>query len=558
MKIFNFRFSLKEALIVFMSLYSIVFVMLFLMAGPNEIFDYQTLLLSLSILFFLILIIKFSREHIFVQSALMAGFFLIYIFPRLMMYLILPEMIIFPYESVLNAHQINTSLLYILVGSMFIYAGFFAAKNIFRLFIAPASSYAEPAVYNPMVILVIFLISTISVWYVQEVMGVSHLAMTGEHNVLAQLILVIFNIDTVLFMGCATLLIRKFIDKKSIFFIVLIAVIYYSFFTFNGSRGVALRIETMIIIILLCKIGDFKISKKYALIFFLFLLLSYCLFPFATKNRITTLAKTNKAVRDSGVTFWTVSPTITQNRMITQNRIKKVSVKKKVVRARGVTLSTASSTITQNQNTINKVSLNNKAVMGKRSMILLSSVMKRIGLIDNAIMILSIPAEPSAKSRYMNMSYAGKNIVNLILPGVVFKDAEISTSRVIPVLYRAFSDDYLKAGGYYSDFYTAWGIFFLIFGWWTGWFMLLVAGTVVHFAYLLIMRFGGKYRYHMGALCLLIVSYALYLNMGIDHWISTSVMILGSGVIALILFKLGEFILDRTRLFLKQLFTPLL
>ncbi len=484
-EVLNLKLSLKKAIVFLLSLYGIVFVLSFLIVGPNALFDYQTLLLSLSILFFLIFIIKFSREHIFAQNVILAGFFSVYVIPRLIVYLLFPEIVVFPFESEINLYQVNNALLYVLVGSMCVVIGFILAKNIFRLSISPTNSHPEPVAYNPLVILTVFLLSVISVWFVQEVMGVSHLARTGEHNVLAQLLSVIFNIDMIFFMGCATFLFKSLNEKKAIFLTILIITVYFAYFTVNGSRGMALRIVTMIFAMILCKIGNFKVLFKHVIFIFCFLLLSYCLFAFATQKRMDKVKKYS-AGSSAGVSFYTDND--------------------------------------------------------EKPKELFSKIMGRIGLIDNAIMMLSISADPSAKSKYMNLSYAGKNILNLILPGVVFKEAEISTSRVIPVLYRNFSDEYLKGGGYYSDFYTAWGIFFLVFGWWAGWFMLLVAGICVHFTYLLIMRFGGKFRYHMGALCLLLLSNSLYLSMGIDHWIANAVMILGSGAIALFLFKLVEFI----------------
>jgi hypothetical protein len=176
-----------------------------------------------------------------------------------------------------------------------------------------------------------------------------------------------------------------------------------------------------------------------------------------------------------------------------------------------------------------------------------SAVMQRMAVIDNAIMIISADADPSAKLKYMNLAYTAKNIVNSLLPGVVFADAEISTSRVIPILYHVFTEDYLKGAGYSSDFYTPWGLFFLIFGWWGGLFMLSIASLGVYFTYFIIMRFGGKFRYHMGALCLLSVSNLFFANMGMDHWIANSVIMLGSGAMALVLFESGEFIFNWIR-----------
>ncbi len=494
-----------------MLLFYFIFGVSFLVVGPNYLFDWKTCILSLSLVLFLGSVVKFSDSYFFVQNVIMTMFFSLFIIPRLIIYLLMPGMVSFSFGVTINNDQINIALLYILIGIIFISAGFWSGERIFRWFIRSKKLYSEPARYHLGVVLGVFLLTVIVSWFIQNILGVNVYANknAGAHDWLIQFLLSVFNVDIIFFIACVTILLKRVFDKSTLLVGSFIVLVYLVGFLFIGSRGGGIRVNLMVSLILLCLKGNFKVSFRYASILVVILFSSYLTWPFSTQKRIN--------IARQGY----------YNTIATQKRT----------------------------NTVTNAHPDG-ILLYKDSKKIFSAIMNRMGLIDNAIIILSIDAEPQAKSKYMNMSYAGKNIANLLLPGVVFKDAEVNTSRVIPVLYRAFSDDYLKAGGYASDFYTPWGIFFLIFGWWKGWFMLLLAATGVQLTYFFMMRFGGKFRYHMGSLCLFSVSNLFFANMGMDHWISNSVTMLGTGVIALILLELGEFILDKTRLFLKQQSVP--
>jgi len=511
--------SLKNVIIYLMLLFYFIFGVSFLLVGPNDLFNWKTCVLSLSVVLFLGLIVKFSDSNLFVQNVIMTIFFSLFIIPRLIIYLLMPSMVIFSFGITITNDQINIALLYLLFGTIFIYAGFLVAERIFRRFMVSGKPDSDPAKYHAGVVLAVFLITIIVGLYIRDILGVNSLNIkqTGVHDWLIQSLLLVFNIDFVFFMACASLLFKKVFDKKAFFAIFFIVTAYLTVLSFTGSRGGGMRVDLMIFMILLCIKGNFKVRFRYAGIFFIILFLTYVTWPFSMQKRIDTVAQgyANAAKKEMNA--------------VEQNYAN--AVEKKI-------------------NMFRKAH-SDGILLYKDCKKHFTAVMNRMGLIDNEIVILSIDAEPQAKSKYMNMSYAGKNIVNLLLPGVVFKDAEINTSRVIPVLYRSFSDDYLKVGGYSSDFYTPWGVFFLIFGWWKGWFMLLVAAMGVHLVYLFTMHFRGKYRYYMGALCLFSVSHLFYANMGIDHWIATSGLIIISGVSAIVLFELGEFILNRIRLLMR-------
>ena len=504
--------TLKNLTVFLMFLFYFVIGFSFLILGPNSLFDWKTCLLSLSIVLFLGLIVKYSYSYLFVHNVIMAVFFSLFIIPRLIIYLIIPDMVNFSFGVAISNDQINIALFYMLVGTILISVGFWGGEWVNRRFLALKKPISEPAQYHSGVVLGIFLITVLVGWCIKNILGINFYANyasnnPGAHNYLVQSLLIVFNTDLIFFMTCAALLFRRVFKKNDLLILLFIIAVYLFIQAVNGSRGGGIRVPLMILMIILCLKGDFKVKFWRICIFLTILFSSYFTWPFATQKRINAATEGHiLATRGEVVNISSVHP--------------------------------------------DGSLLYNKP--GK----LFSAVISRLGVIDNAIIILSINAEPRAKAKYMTMSYAGKNIANLLLPGVLFEDAEINTSRVIPVLYRAFSDDYLNVGGYSSDFYTPWGVFFLVFGWWKGWFMLLVTAMSVHLMYSLVMRFGGKFRYYIGASYLLSVAYLFFANMGIDHWIASSAIILGSGVIAIILFEIGEFILERARLFLKQLSTP--
>jgi hypothetical protein len=169
------------------------------------------------------------------------------------------------------------------------------------------------------------------------------------------------------------------------------------------------------------------------------------------------------------------------------------------------------------------------------------TVANRFGVVDYEILVLTQEPDFQAKKRFINLPYITKSIVNALVPGEPYQDATLSTSRLVTVLYRGFTEEYVKTHGYFSEYYTPWGIFFLLFGWWGGLAGLFVSGFLIHGLYIFIVRYSGKFSLHLGSLYLLTVPLLFYGNSGIDHWISNSIILAASGVAALFL----SFIFDK-------------
>jgi len=482
-KLVAVKISIKFFLLSMMGFFSVLTVIFFLLRGSSSLFNAQTLALFLGIVFLMAVILVASKGHLFVQSAVLVVFFSVFVLPRIMMYFFLPDMVHFPFQAAITPAQINSALVYVLVGTVAIYAGFWLAERVSRLKVVDLK-YIEPVVYPTYSLLIVFIFTTFVVYYIQVIMGSNYLARLrpGSYNIMVQLAMLVFNIDTVFFMAVISLLLRKTANMKSVIAIVFLSVAYFIMSSLYGSRSVGLRIILMMVFIFLCIWQNFKIKLWYFVVPFLLLFAGLSFYPLATQKRINTVTRSN-----SNIAF-------TKDGISLYKDIEKLT----------------------------------------------TTIMDRMGIIDYAIMIITQPVDAKAKAKFMTFSYALRSTINTLVPGVAFRDAQISTSRLIPVLYRARSYEDVAAGGYFSEFYTPWGLSYLFFGWTGGLCMLMAAAFAIHGLYRILFALAGKYRFYLCSLSLFTFSNLFLSNMGFDHWISTSILIIISGIIALFMFNFLE------------------
>ena len=165
----------------------------------------------------------------------------------------------------------------------------------------------------------------------------------------------------------------------------------------------------------------------------------------------------------------------------------------------------------------------------------LSVVLNRLGVIDYPILMKTYGPDKDMKDKYLTWQYASKSIANTLLPGVIFQDAQYNTSRLVSVLFRNLDEKYLGVGGYFSEFYTIWGIIGLLCGWVQGLFVLFLIGVGMQFFYWLFSLFDSLNVY-MCSLYLFIVPLLTYGSMGIDHTLSNIFLLfIAMGIILLII-----------------------
>lgn len=460
--------SLKNLLII-----SIFFYMVAILIGSfslffdsNPLFDETTVILSLGIGLLLLFVVQFSRRYLFHQMAVIAFFFLVFILPRIVTYLFLPSIVIWPFGNDINAGTVNTGLLYVFTGTMFFIIGMTIADKVYQPQLPPSSAASgDPSYYSAKVLVTLFLVVFAFNLYVTHIMGISPYGKMRleSYNALFQFFKTIFELDSVFFLVFATLLFKKIVSGKSNWMAIIMVVLCYIFLSgLGGSRVGALRVIIFLVLALIA-IGNnlrFRI-RKLCMIFFILGAVGLLIFPFATISRISI---------SSGSFDYAVAETRSL-----------------------------------------------KTIKG-----LAARVLNRLGyVLDSPVLIVTQEGDPEAKAKYMNLLYPTKNIINMLVPGNPFPEAKIMTSRVIDVIYRGANEPNMYSR-YFSEYWTLWGLAYVLFGWLGGILAILFIGFIIHSLYaLIIMLFSGLYQFYLRLWLLLYVTQGIIGNMGFDSAFTT-------------------------------------
>lgn len=485
MNILYKEISLKNFLSMLLSIYMVVLTGGFLFLGTNQLFNSTTFLLGLALGLFSLGIVRVSKGALFAQAVMFILLFLLYGFPRIFEYLILPKLMVFPFGQEITSKQVNHGLLYILTGTVFIFVGFLAAEFLFKYCKRLQCKKSDRVInYGISPMLILFVCAIVIGTYITFGLGISYLTKFRSeiNNSLIQIAKLLFNIDMIFFMLLINLVVRmnkdKIAHKKTFIITMLCSFFYILYLAFNGSRSGGLRVLSMLIAIMICAFGNFKLKLVKCVSIILILgIISFMLFPIATQIRI-------KLVSES------------YNYREPAEKVGHRALFEEARKEGGLAL------------------YNNKIKF-------LSKVINRFGQIDYLIVIMARNADNEAKAKYINLKYVAKSIINFFVPGEIYPEAALNTSRVFPIMYMGFTEEYVKTHGYFSQIYTAWGLAFLFCGWWGGLLALFFIGFFIHYLYLCIMKISGKYWYYCGACFLFLVPSLLYFSQGIDHSITT-------------------------------------
>lgn len=492
--------SIRMLFVALLCFYLLALVTGILILGPTMLFDGRTALLSLALGTLLLGSLAIARGTLFAQVAMLAFFFSIFVFPRIIEYLFLPELVRFPFGEGTDSTAINRGLAYVLLGTGGIVAGFFSAERVVRrsrVFLkesgeGPIDEFPVGAIL-PVFVLVLAIDFYIRVWLGIGIFGKLQ-AETG--NTLVQLVLGLFGIDMVFFGAFMALAVGK--NANRIRWMVVLVAIYIFFLSLGGSRGGGLRVLSMSLAILVASRGNFRSRWYHYLVVLVSIgLMSLALFPVATQIR-TDLQLRNLRVAQEG---------------------------------NGAKVGWLFEGVRWGEQQGDGVTLYRKPVM------LLAAVANRLAVVDYSVLMLTEDGNPETRAKFMNLMYAVKSIANFFVPGSAYPEAELSTSRAVAVIYRNISG-VGHLSGYFSEYWTAWGLSYVLFGWWGGLVALFVAGFAFHALYLLALRLLGRFRYYFTSWFLFVVPTLFYISMGVDHSVTTGAVLLLQGVVVMLGFSL--------------------
>lgn len=150
-----------------------------------------------------------------------------------------------------------------------------------------------------------------------------------------------------------------------------------------------------------------------------------------------------------------------------------------------------------------------------------SPVVTRLGLVDYPIQIVSREPDPAVIDKYLAVSYSLKNFINNLVPGEIFPDHDIMTSRVFNMAYRGYGEEHVRRY-FLSEPWTLWGYSWLKgHGAVGGLAVILGLAFIMQAGYMLLCRFGGVAAPYAAVTYLFLPLVGGFLQLfGLDHWLT--------------------------------------
>jgi hypothetical protein len=149
----------------------------------------------------------------------------------------------------------------------------------------------------------------------------------------------------------------------------------------------------------------------------------------------------------------------------------------------------------------------------------LRKIVTRLAIIDYPLIIVAKVADEKVIDHYIRSLHFLKNYANNMVPGEIFPESMVNTSRVFTMAYRGAD---LKAinEGFLSEPWTAWGLAWLLMGW-GGLFLLFATAALIQAAYVEVRRHWRRYYLFGNVVYFILVINIGYLMFGLDHWLTS-------------------------------------
>lgn len=164
----------------------------------------------------------------------------------------------------------------------------------------------------------------------------------------------------------------------------------------------------------------------------------------------------------------------------------------------------------------------------------------RLALIDYSFTIFSKTPNEEVLDSYIRSSYALKNFANNLVPGEIFDEAMVNTSRIFPMAYRGRSLDAINKG-YMSEPWTIWGLAWIL-GKYGGVVILFGVAFGIQVLLSVVSTRSRNYAVYAKSVYLITVVSTGYMMFGIDHELSFVAHFSVSCLVACGLLELFDFI----------------
>lgn len=467
----------------------------FVILGASPYIDVTSLGLAvlMDVAFFLAL--KKSNEKNAAHLLMFAWYVLLFFNIRIAALLLFPpEALEFPAVvegSYFTDYEISDGLMFVVGGTIAILAGIFAAGNFgSRRAATPAFNGGQ---FSLWAITAYWVVTYAAAYYVMVYLGVSIFGEPGNWGNRMAWVRIIFDTDVALMFTIVWALVQwHYFDFTKIqkLHVGLLVLSWLVFSLVIGSRGGPLRILLFLFIATLAVKPKFRLSIAgfAALVGTLFLINSY-IFAIGTAFRHSHLegVSISQSMSDYDTRRLQFEPYFFTEEQTDISDIRRSFYQSSAVRALAMKL---------------------------------RPTVTRLAIIDYPLAVVVNKPDEAVIDYYIRSLHSIKNFINNMVPGEIFEEAMVNTSRVFGMAYggKSLSD---ISEGYMSEPFTIWGEAWLLVGYLPGIILLFAVALCVQVG---LNMAGKKSSVHMIGLrfiYIMTVILGIYGMFGIDYWLTS-------------------------------------
>lgn len=397
----------------------------YLILGPSPFIDGPVLALMLVIDVTFVVALAFATEKNVAHILILAWFALLFFCVRLAVLLLFPlSAIDFLTGSIWNSSEIFKGLVFIALGFIAILLGIFATSRFeFRSKVLASVKGKQVSLWA---LTAYWAITYLAAYYVRIYLEVSIFAPPEHWGNRMAWVGIIFDTDVALVLTICWGTIewrRRGLKKLEVIHLVLLVAAWLIFSVVIGSRGGPLRVLSWIFLAALAVSPNFKLSiARFLAVLAAFFIANTYAYQMGSMFRASQLGATDGTSSVDGL---------------------KVISKDKVA--------SLEANVSKLRRSYYQSELLNDAALRVRP------IATRLAIIDYPLLIITRSGNQEVLDHYVRSWHPVKNFINNMVPGEIFKDATVNTSRIFTMVYRDRSLQAISEG-YMSEPWTMWGM----------------------------------------------------------------------------------------------------
>ncbi|NDH68723.1 MAG: hypothetical protein EBY22_12630, partial [Gammaproteobacteria bacterium] len=430
LKWFNYPLEFTDLTALVFAAHALVSVVGFLVLGASEYINGTSLVLMVVLDMAFCVALKIRKTNNASHILILSWFVIMYFCVRLTAFLFFhPETLEFLVPSGLNSEEISSGLLYIVGGTIALLVGIFTGGLVGSQGESQDDSHINQ--FSLWSITGYWVITYLAAYYVRIYLGVTIFGPPENWGNRMGWVGIIFDTDIALLLTIcwATIQLRhQGMTKYQMVHVGLLVLIWLAFSVFIGSRGGPLRILNCLFLVNLAINPKFRLSiAKFVILTTIFFVVNFYVFIFGTIFRGFHLGADNITGAISGY----------QKKLQEVQSISYGEVRPQVISDLRI-------------NFYESESLRDISIKLQRTV-------TRLALIDYPLVILSKSPDESVIDYYIKSMHPIKNFINNMVPGEIFEESMVNTSRVFTMAYRLTSLEAINQG-FMSEPWTIWGM----------------------------------------------------------------------------------------------------